>query len=296
VKHCILLNPQARSGQALGNLEPLLDDLPDVEIRTTRGPGHARELAAEAAEEGFETVVAAGGDGTLNEVVDGLAGHFGEVRLGLLPLGTGNDFARTLGLPDQLEAAVSVLRRGKARRCDVVRFAGTEAERCFINLSAAGFSGEVDGALTPDVKRTWGPLAYMRAAVETLPELCAYTLELTFDGGETLEVEAFNLLVANGRYVAAGIPVAPEAEIDDGLLDVVVIRECPLTALAVVVARTLAGQHLADPVEEVIHRRTRKLGVRSRPPLPINVDGEPLGEQQEGRFELLPGALEVVAP
>lgn len=295
-KTCILLNPGARNGQAAEEVRQALDrHLPGAEIRLTDEAGHATELARQAAADGFGTVVAAGGDGTINEVVNGLAEHFGRVRLGILPLGTGNDLARTLEIPDDLDEAVALLAAGQTRRLDVGRLRHGEGSRFFVNLSAGGFSGEVSERLTTEIKRAWGPLAYLRAAVETLTEneVRGYRAAISFDGEPPVEIDVLNLVVANGRHVAAGIPVAPQADPGDGLFDVIVVETCALTSLTALTARILAGTHLDEDLAYLIFRRAASIEVEADPPMPFNADGEPEGDTPL-RFEILPGALEVV--
>jgi len=141
------------------------------------------------------------------------------------------------------------------------------------------------------MKRTWGPLAYLRSALEALPDLTDYHTTLAFDDDPPQTIKAYNVIVANGRYAGGGIPVAPRAAIDDGLLDVVVIPVAPLPSLAVLAAQILLGQHLDN--ELVIARRARQLRLESRPGMWFNTDGELVGNQP-ARFEVVPRALEVI--
>ena len=308
MRTCVVLNPGAGNvdegnvdagsvGDA-GAIAAALGRLPEAELWQTRAPGDAERLAAEAAAAGAELVVAAGGDGTLNGVVNGLAPWFGRVRLGLLPLGTGNDFARSIGVPADLEQALAVLVAGRTQRLDVGRTTWRGAEptsqsrvRHFINMSAGGFSDAVGEQLTPDMKRSWGPLAYLRSAVEALPDLEPYHAVLTLDGGEKLAVETYNVVVSNGRYVAGGIPAAPQARLDDGLFDVMIVPAASIPRLAVLVPLVLVGRHVDSDL--LIFRRTARLKIASRPPMPFNLDGEPAGDTPI-EYEVLARALEVV--
>ncbi len=265
------------------------------QVRFTERPGHARQLTSDAIGTGYTSVVAAGGDGTLNEVVNGLAANFGAVKLGLLPLGTGNDFARTMEIPSDLSAALDILEQPYSRPCDVAVLDGDADRRYFVNMSAGGASGEVSDRVNTEMKRFWGPLAYLRAAIETLPELEPYQLRLKLDDGSTTEIEALNMIVANGRFVAAGVPIAPEALIDDGLLDILVFRSCTPARLALVTAQVLAGVHLSDGCEEAIFLRSRAVEITADPAMPFNVDGELL-EPQQIRFEIIPRAIKIAAP
>lgn len=291
---CVIVNPKARQGGRLEAVRELVDGWPEARLVVTERPGHGTELARAAAEDGYTTVVAAGGDGTLNEVLQGLDGYLDRVRLGLLPLGTGNDFARSAGIARGLEQAFDQLRTAEPRPVDVARYRCGDRRGLFLNLAAGGFSGEVDERLTSELKSFWGPLAYLRAALETLPDLSPYRLRLEIDG-EQEELEALNAVVANGRFVAAGLPMAPRAELDDGWLDVVIIRAAPVAVLAALAPRVIAGTHLDGEVEGVYFRRVRKLRLEATPSMPFNVDGELAGS---GTFEVevLAGGLQFLWP
>src|SRR3954471_6905587 len=266
---CVILNPSAGSVRDPDELAERIGRLLDADVCLTSKPGSAARLARTAIRKGAGLIVAAGGDGTLNGVINGIAENAEDVRVGLIPLGTGNDFARTLGLPTDLEAAIEVVRSGETRAVDLVRVTSDKV-RYFINVSAGGFSGLVNEKLTPELKKTWGPLAYLRSAAAALPELRAYRTTLAFDNAESLTMELYNVVVANGRYVAGGTLIAPEASIDDGLLDVVLIPQNPAADLALVAAQVLVGSHLTS--EGVVFRRAAKVAVRSTPGMWFNVD------------------------
>lgn len=294
---CIILNPHAGSAEAVREtLRRVVGRLDRIEIRETGGAGTARELAARALEEGFERLVAAGGDGTLNEVLNGLAPDFARAELGLVPAGTGNDIARTLEIPPDPEEAVEVLLAGATRRLDAARLECAGETRWFLNVSAGGFSGEVDEELKGEIKEAWGPLSYVRTAFEALADLEAYRVRLVLDPGtpkeERIRLAAVNVAVANGRYVGGGLHVAPEAEPDDGLLDVVAIRAAPAGRLWLLAPAIVAGHHLEH--ELVLHRQVRSLEVHAEPNMPFNADGEPVGDTPV-RYDLLPGAVRFVA-
>jgi diacylglycerol kinase (ATP) len=292
----VILNPHAGSADEVPRLRELVSGLPGVEVCETEGPGQAETLAREAVRDGCRTVVSAGGDGTLNEVLNGLADDFSAVRLGILPLGTGNDFVRTVGIPQEPEGAVQVLHRGRTRRLDVARCTWAGGRRHFLNMSVGGFSAAVNEAMDGEVKRRWGAFAYARSAAGALGDLESYRCGIELDGGvpdggERLELDLYVLVVANARFVASGIPVAPRAEPDDGVLDLVAFPEMPPAQIAALVPRTLLGNHGDD--ERLTFRRARRLEVVSEPPMPFNVDGEPCATTPIV-FELLPRALEVV--
>lgn len=289
---CVILNPSAGSVRDLDDLVKQIAQLPKAEVQMTTKAGSAARLARAALRKGCKMIVAAGGDGTLNEVINGIRENAGDARVGLIPLGTGNDFARTLGLPTGLEAALDVLRAGHTRAIDLVRVTSDKV-RYFLNVSAGGFSGLVDEKLTPKMKKTWGPLAYLRSAAAALPELRAYRTTLAFDNSESLTLDLYNVVVANGRYVGGGTLIAPEASVGDGLLDIILIQKRSAPELALLVAQVVVGAHLSS--DAIVFRRAARLTVNSKPGMWFNVDGELVGNEP-ACFEILPRALRFVVP
>ena len=291
-KTCIILNPSAGSVSDLDEVAARLARLPDAEIRLTDKSGSAARYARSALRKGFDTIIAAGGDGTLNEVLNGIGENTKDVRVGLLPLGTGNDFGRTIGIPTDLDLAMDVVETAATRAIDLVRVTSDEV-RYFVNVSAGGFSGLVDEKLTPEMKKTWGPLAYLRSAAAALPDLRAYRTTLAFDNDESLMLDLYNVVVANGRYVGGGTLIAPEASLDDGLLDIILIQKRSAPELALLAAQVALGNHLTS--DAIVFRRASKLTVNSKPGMWFNVDGELVGNEP-ARFEILPRALTFIVP
>jgi diacylglycerol kinase (ATP) len=290
MKTCVILNPTAGSVKDVNLVRERLKKLQPTQFRISEQPGDAERFAREAVEEGHELIVSAGGDGTLNEVVNGIAAAGCNSALAIVPLGTGNDFARHLGLPTDLDNAIEQIGAGQTREIDLVRVT-SDLVRYFVNVSSGGFSGLVDEKLTPEMKRTWGPLAYLRSAAAAFPELRGYTTRITLDNADAVDLDLYNVIVANGRYVAGGIPVAPEAEISDGLLDIVLIPERGKAELALLAAQILVGRHLSS--DAVIFKRAKRVAINSKPGMWFNVDGELIGNEP-AIFELLPGALRCV--
>lgn len=285
-----MLNPVAGS---VGNVDELAEKLRlinDAELRVTTKQGDAENFSREAADHGFDLIVAAGGDGTLNAVINGLGERISDVSVGLVPLGTGNDFARSLNLPKDIDTSIELIERRQTRQIDAVRVT-SDCTRYFVNVSGGGFSGIVDEKLTPEMKTTWGPLAYLRGAAEALPELCAYRTEMLLNDSEQIAMNLYNVIVANGRYVAGGIPIAPEAVIDDGVLDIILIPERPAAHIALLMGQILLGEHLTN--EALVFRRAAKLAVNSHPGMWFNVDGELVGNEP-AVFEVMPRALRFV--
>jgi diacylglycerol kinase (ATP) len=288
---CIILNPSAGNVRDLDDVVARMARVPDAEIRLTNKRCSAARFARTALRKGRELIIAAGGDGTLNEVVNGIGEKAHATRVGLIPLGTGNDFARSIGIPADLDAAIDLVRAEQTRAIDLVRVTSDEV-RYFVNVSAGAFSGLVNEKLTPKMKKTWGPLAYLRSAAAALPELRAYRTTLAFDDDESLTEELYNVVVANGRYVGGGTLIAPDAVIDDGLLDVVLIPKRPASELALVAAQIALGTHLSS--KTIVYRRAAKLTVNSKPGMWFNVDGELVGNEP-ARFEIVPRALSFIA-
>lgn len=290
VKPFIIFNPIAGSTTDQRRTLAELNRLRPVALVRTRKRGDAEKLSRRAARRGCGYLIVAGGDGTLNEVVNGIATIKHPPKIGIAPLGTGNDFARTLRLPTSLEENVDILRAGKTRRIDLVRVK-SKRTRYFINVSAGGFSGMVDEKITPQIKKTWGPLAYIRGAAAALPKLHAYKTEIVLDDDERLSVELYNGVVANGRFVAGGLPIAPTAEPDDGLLEVVLIPKLGAREMATLAAEIILGKHLS--INAILFRQAKKIAVRSRPGMWFNVDGELVGNSP-ATFQILPRALKFV--
>jgi len=290
MKTCVVLNPKAGSVRDVDVLGARLRRIPKAEVCITSKRGAATRLTRSALRKGCKLIVAAGGDGTLNEIVNALGEKNSGVRVGLIPLGTGNDFARTLGLSTEVDEAIELLRTGRTQQVDLIRVT-SDRVRYFVNVSAAGFSGLVDEKLTPKMKKTWGPLAYLRGAAAALPELQAYRTTVSLDDKESLKLSLYNVVIANGRYVAGGRLIAPEASVDDGLLDIVLVQKRSAPELALLAAQVALGNHLLS--DAIMFRRAAKVTVNSRPGMSFNVDGELVGKGPVV-FDVLPRALQFV--
>ena len=256
----------------------------------TRKSGDAEKWSREAVRRGCDYLIVAGGDGTLNEVVNGIAQIKQRPRIGLIPFGTGNDFARTLGLPPTLEENIDILRRRKTRPIDLVRVT-SRRRRYFINVSAGGFSGMVNEKITPQIKRTWGPLTYVRGAAAALPKLHAYQTRVVLDDREEISTALYNVVIANGRFVAGGLPIAPEADPGDGLFDVILIPKRSAGEMLMLATQIILGKHFSNSA--IVFRRAKKIALRSRPGMWFNVDGELVG-RAPAVFQIVPRALNFV--
>ncbi len=287
----VIFNPRAGSSRSADALRRRLSARADVTVVIPKSPDDTRRQAARARDEGFDWIVSAGGDGTIHAVVNGLAPDFGGARLAVLPLGTGNDLRRTLAIPDDPLQALELLDGGAVRSIDVFRVETPKRTFYGVNTASGGFGGQLQEALTDAIKTTWGPLAYLRGAAALLPDLTDYRTTLRLDDGPDEQVEAVNVIVANGRYAAHGWKVASCADPEDGLLDVIVVRYGPLFDLTAVAAQLLAGDYLDSG--RVTHRRAKRIQIESRPGMWFSIDGE-LTEEEPITFTAVPRALSVV--
>lgn len=275
--------------------------LGDLEVERTRGPGDAERIAREGVRAGMERVLVAGGDGTLSEVVTGLlaADLGGYAQLGLLPLGTGSDFARGLGVPRDLDAALAQLASAKPRPLDAARVdyrdaSGREATRYMLNVASLGVSGLVVQLVEQAPKALGGRLSFLLGTLRALMRFRCPSVRLGVDGEAVFAGPLVLATAANGRYFGGGMLVAPEARLDDGLLDVVVVPEVGRLALLRKLPTIYSGAHLRDPATQL--HRGRVLEADAPPgAVPLEVDGEPLGTLPL-RVEILPGAISLVGP
>lgn len=241
-------------------------------------------------DEGHDLVVVGGGDGTVSCAAGRAAGT--EVTLGVLPLGTANDFARTLELPTDLAAACDTLAHGKVVDLDLGRADGQP----YLNVASAGLSVGVTEALTPGLKRRLGPLAYPVATLRAYRRHRPFTARLEFPDGDHDPVELDDLLqvaVGNGRHYGGGNAVSPTAGIDDHILDVYAIVRGRLRD-HVSIARFLKDGSFVDH-DQVHHLTTRRLRLVTDPPLPVNLDGE-IATTAPTLFEIERNAVHVVVP
>jgi diacylglycerol kinase (ATP) len=290
MRSCIILNPRAGSAEQSETLREALAGHAEITLYETDRAGHATDLAASALEAGYEQIVAAGGDGTIHEVVNGLAADFTRARLGVIPLGTGNDLARTLAIPADPLEALHVVMTGAEHWIDLMKVESTGQVTYGINVAAGGFSGQVDEVVTEELKAGWGPLAYLLGAARIVPDLTGYNTTIAWEDGPVERVEALNIVVANGRTCAGGFQVAPLANPEDGLLDVIIVRYGDVLDLAGVAARLLGGNYLNS--DQVMDHRVRSVHIASQPGMWFNVDGE-LFTSQPIAFTVLPQVLRV---
>jgi YegS/Rv2252/BmrU family lipid kinase len=305
----LVVNPQS-SGGALGKrwhdvARVLRRHVAFEEVRTG-GPGDATELTRKALKEGAERVVAMGGDGTINEVVNGFfedgAPIATDAAMGIIPFGTGGDFRKTVHLPKDLDRAGEILARGRTRRIDVgsielTRRGGGREHRIFANIASFGISGMVDRLVNESSKALGGTLTFAIATARAGLKYDNRRVRLVFDEREESPVEMTinSVAVANGRYFGGGMKIAPGAELDDGLFDVVALGDLGIKDFLRHGAKLYNGTHLG--LDKVSHRRARV--VRAEPldseDVELDVDGETPGILP-ATFRIIPDALSLVVP
>jgi YegS/Rv2252/BmrU family lipid kinase len=274
--------------------------LAGAQVVLTSDSREVRDLAARARRKGKEEVMVAGGDGTVHHAINGLLGSGDPPgstpdrplpTLSVLPLGTANDFARSLGLsPDPLEV-LKQRNPDRTRKLDVIRVEGA-GDRWCVNVVTGGMAGKEELAPEAEAKESWGMLAYLRKGVEALEgDLPVYEITLSLEGGEVLTVRAHTLVLGNGRYAGGAIPVTPSALLDDGLLDLLLVPELEPSEMAVLTPLLLLGRHTDH--DALPFRRTRRVKLQAHPPLDLSLDGE-MARAQEATFRVSPEALRVL--
>lgn len=296
----VIVNPVAGAGRTAREWPRIMGLFKGHGLRfehdLTEAPGHAVELAKTAAKKGYEIVISVGGDGTINEVVNGLyeAGHIKDAMLGIISTGTGSDYIRTVGISRRYEEACRCFLQPKKLTVDlgVVEYAsdGSTMKRIFVNFAGMGFDAEIVRHTTQHFKALGGMPSYLLGALTTLVFYRNKKISLIIDG-EEVEKEVCAVVMNNGRYGGGGMFTAPEAELSDGLLDVLIIGNISKADLLWSLPRIYKGTHLTHP--KVTVRKAREIEIKSAQPMHLQADGEFLGELP-AYFRVLPSALNVV--
>src|ERR687893_481675 len=291
----LIVNTRSRSGErtffeALDRLEGL--GVPLGATYAIRDPVRLPETVREVLDDGsgYRLLILGGGDGSVSSVVDYLAHH--DVTLGLLPLGTANDFARTLGIPSDIEGACDAIANGKVVDVDL----GLAGENYYVNVASVGLGVEATRALSPWLKRSAGPLAYPVAAIKAFLNHEPFSARLTFPDGDHEPVEYERLLqvaVGNGRFYGGGMVVAPESGIDDSSLDVYAIELGRHRDLIGATRYLKTGDFIRN--ESVTQHRTERVRLETDPELAVNIDGE-LVTRTPQDFSVAHNALKVLVP
>jgi diacylglycerol kinase (ATP) len=252
-------------------------------------PGHLAQAAGEAQ---GSLLVVIGGDGTVNEVVNGVAGT--EAELAVLPGGTGQDFGRTHGIPSSFDEAVRVALDGETRTIDLGRVECEDGtRRLFANVASAGMSGAVARRANTMTKRFGGRATFFYALTREFLAWQNTRVVVELEGGVRREGLMHDVIVANGRFHGGGMKLAPDARQDDGAFDVVTIGDVTKLDFLSTAPKLYSGRYLAHPKVELL--RSSSAAISSAEPLPLEVDGEPIGSTP-ARFEVVPSALRLRVP
>jgi diacylglycerol kinase (ATP) len=258
-------------------------------------PGELGDLARQAADDGASLLVVVGGDGTVHEVVNGIAGREG-VELGVIPRGTGWDFARTHGIPKRLGEALRIARDGTPRAFDLGRATyrrrGADESAYFANMASVGMSGAVAAKANSTTKALGAKTSYLIALCVVFARWQNVTLRVRVDEAQRNALME-DVIVAVGRYLAGGMKITPDAEPDDGLFDVLLIGDVTKTELVRVMPKIYRGTHLPHPKGEVLQGTT--VTIDADEPLPVQLDGEQPGTTPV-RLEIVPAAIRLRVP
>ena len=297
----VILNPAAGSGRAgarRAELEELLARAgrdsheaghAPVEWRIveTQASGQTAELAAKAAEEGADVVAAAGGDGTCGQVAQGIVGT--RAQLGVLPMGSGNDFARVLGLrTSELHHAVETIFTGSPRPIDL----GRTQDVWFANVAGCGFDAVTTQRALKGFRFFRGRAEYLAAVLCSIGTYRLPHMRVTIDG-ESRELKCLLCSVCNTPSYGGGMKVAPDARIDDGLFDICLVGDCSIAEFLMAFPRVYKGTHVTHPKVQML--RGKVVEVETDRPLPVLIDGEVIG-QSPVTFTIAPKALHVMFP
>jgi YegS/Rv2252/BmrU family lipid kinase len=300
----LIVNPRSANGST-GRRWPAIEGklrslLPPFDVAFSERPLHATAIAREATGR-YGCIALVGGDGTVNEVANGLVADDRPLRadltLGIIPRGTGADFVRTLGIPRDLEGAAERLAMGKVREIDVgkVRYRspdGSEAVRYFLNEGEIGMGAAASDRVNRSSKRLGGRLSFLRATLITALSYRPHLVNLSLDGAPAQQMLLTNVWLANGQYSGGGIHMAPRARLDDGLLDVVCIGSLSRLQTVIFLPKLRSGAFIDLP--QVTYLTARRIEAESEVPVLIEVEGEAIGSLP-ATFELIGERLKVIA-
>lgn len=308
----VIVNPKSASGATRNNWSAIASELRThfgpFQVAFTKGPGDGVDLAKRSAIEGRTMIIACGGDGTINEVANGIIESETDCELGIFPSGTGGDFRRTLNIPSEQREAARAMKEGRTEAIDVGRvtyrnFDGEEVSRYFLNVTSFGLAAGIIGRVKGSTALNWLPLDTVRGrasfALSTLQEVVGIgttTVRVKIDDGEERPISTVNFCIANARYFGGGMMIAPEAKVNDGFLDVINIGDIN-TAKIILNAYTLyRGTHLDLPeVADTLAKRIEARPMNDNEEVHIEVDGELLGKLP-ATYEIFEKRLKVRVP
>lgn len=294
-KYFIIFNPAADRGRA-ASLIPKIESVfnsrhINYQLTVTKAPLQAKELAEKAVAQKYKVVVAAGGDGTVNEVINGLANS--QTALGIIPIGSGNDFSKMLVLrPGDLEYNINILLSHKVKKIDLGLLNG----RYFINVAAMGFIGRINQYSKTSPKILKGFSMYLYSVLKVLLDYYPHHFQITAkdQNDKILRFDSkFTLCsIGNGRYQGEGFRINPDSEIDDGLLDVCLVDPVSRIYVLRMLSKVMQGTHGQLP--EVKMFRVKEITIKSDRAIPLHIDGEPVYDQSVLKIKIAPKALNII--
>ncbi len=308
----VIANPKSGGGSTRDRWSGIASDLRThfgaFSVAFTKAPGDGIEIAKRAAESGRPFIIACGGDGTANEIANGILRSGKDVEFGVFPSGTGGDFRRTLGMPEGAREAAQALRTGDTKRIDVGKVSfhdhdGNDSERYFLNVTSFGLAASIIERVKNGTSLSWLPLdnvrgraSYALSALQEIAGLDATMVRIRIDGGEESTLQTVNFCVANARFFGGGMKIAPAAKINDGFLDVINIGDIH-TAKIILNAYTLyRGTHLdLSEVKDTLAKRIEARPMNEGQEVHIEIDGE-LAGRLPAAYQVVPSALRVRVP
>jgi YegS/Rv2252/BmrU family lipid kinase len=308
----VIANPKSAGGSTRQRWSEIASDLRThfgpFSVAFTRAPGHGIELARRSAENGRKFIIACGGDGTINEIANGILTSGKNVELGIFPSGTGGDFRRTIGMPSETREAARALRDGETKSIDVGKVTfidhdDQEAERYFLNITSFGLAASIIERVKGTTSLSWLPLDNVRGrasfALSTLQEVIAIgatTVRVRIDDKDERTLQTVNFCVANARYFGGGMKIAPGAKINDGFLDVINIGDINTAKIILNAYSLYRGTHIELPeVKDTLAKRIEARPLNAGQEVHIEIDGE-LAGKLPATYEIVPGALRIRVP
>lgn len=293
----VIINPSAgggRAAQSVGWIRDLLTARPGTRLEMTRRRGDAERLSSNAGRDGHDRIIAVGGDGTIAEVVNGLMAGGAEVELGIVPAGSGNDLARSLGLPRDPVACWTIGMQRHTRPIDLARVVnGAGASRWLVSAGGIGFDAQVAAAMAERARWQQGRAGYVLTTLSELLRFSNRSVEITVDGGAPLSRHVLFVAIANGANYGGGMRIAPDAQVDDGWLDLCIVGNISRLGALRQMPNLYRGTHTAHPAVELLRARTVHIAGDAK--TRVHLDGEPFGELPLS-IELVPARLCVAAP
>lgn len=288
----IIYNPTSGREAFKKELAPVLERFEvagyETSTHATTSEGDAINAARTAVERGYDLIVAAGGDGTINEVINGMAEQEYRPKLGIIPMGTTNDFARALCIPRDIKKAVDVILDNQSMLLDI----GRVNDQYFMNIAGGGKLTELTYEVPSKLKTMLGQMAYYMKGIEMLPSLKPIRAKIEYDGN-SIDEEIMLFLISNSNSVAGFEKLAPDAKLDDGYFDLLILKKANLAEFIRIASLALRGAHLED--SHVIYVKAKEVKVDTDEKMQLNIDGE-FGGMLPGEFKNLQQHIEFFVP